>query len=78
MSLNSKFTNDLYDENDYNELHALELCPIVASDFDDDDLDVNQRNLKPAKSLISVKLNNMLTYDYQKKGNHKELNKDIT
>lgn len=57
LSLNSKFTNDLlYDEtNDYNELHApLELCPIVASDLDDDDLDVRQqiKKQKPSRPVV--------------------------
>lgn len=41
ISLNSKLTNEVYDEDDYNEIHNLELCPIVASDIDEEEDDNN-------------------------------------
>lgn len=77
VSLNSKITSDLYDETDYNELHGLELCPIVGREIDDEDIDIRTNHQKqPLKtnienvneSLISVRLNNSLTYEYKKKG----------
>ena len=76
VSLNSKITSDLYDETDYNELHGLELCPIVGREIDDEDIDIRTNHQKQPKtnienvneSLISVRLNNSLTYEYKKKG----------
>ena len=36
VSMGSKMSNYMCDEDDYNELHNLELCPIVVSDVDED------------------------------------------
>ena len=58
VSLHSKMTNYMCDEDDYNELHNLELCPIVVSDADEasyiDDL----------SSKITETSNNKTSYQY--------------
>lgn len=51
ISLNSKLTTEVDDEDDYNEMQNLELCPIVASDADDDDL--QSVNEQPTSKLTT-------------------------
>lgn len=72
VSLNSKLTHEVDDENAYNELQTFELCPIVAIEEDYEESKVNKTNsepTQPSKSFISVKLNNYFYYDYEKKAN---------